>query len=257
MSSILAMAPEPALEEAATDPVGLATHATSADSALAVSATSLQLDGGRGRIFGPIDLAVATGSLNLVTGRAGAGKTSLLLTLVGRMKPNRGSDLTTLGRPLPRHAAAVQRRSAAVGIHGLDDLDEEVTVAATLREREAWLARWYRIVRAPDDAKVAASCATVFGEHPAPRARQLIHELDEAENLQFRLALAMLSSPELLVVDDVDALHDVDSRRRVWDSLRALAEQGVTVIAAASTGGDLSRLGWADLPNHIALPSAP
>jgi len=230
-------------------------EAAAAERALAVAATSLQLDGNRGRIFGPVDLAIEPGSLNLITGAAGAGKTSLLLTLVGRMRPNRGSDLTVLGRPLPRRAPSVQRRSAAVGVHGLDDLDENVTVAATVREREAWLARWYRIVRTPDDAHVADICASVFGHSPAPRAKQLIHELDEVENLRLRLALAMLSTPELVVVDDVDALHDLDSRRRLWESLRVLTERGVTVIAAASTSGDLARLGWADLPNHIALPS--
>ncbi len=222
---------------------------------LAVSARSLQLDGKRGRIYGPVDLAIEAGSLNLVTGTAGSGKTSLLLTLVGRMRPNRGSTLTVLSRRLPARATGVQRRSAAVGIHGLDDLDEEVTVAATLREREAWLAPWYSIVRTPDDDRVAEVCRQVFGRSRPPLARQLIHELDEAANLQFRLALALLSRPQLIVVDDIDALHDVESRRLVWESLRRLSEAGITVIAAAATSGELSRLGWDTLPNHYALPS--
>lgn len=221
----------------------------------AVRATALQLDGKRGRVYGPVDLCLEPGSLNLVTGPAGSGKTSLLLTLVGRMRPNPGCDLAVLGRPLPRRAAGVQRRSAAVGIHGLDDLDEEVTVAATIREREAWLAPWYQIVRTPTDAQVSEVCAMVFGDDPAPRAKQLIHELHETENLQLRLALAMLSAPELVVVDDVDALRDLDSRRRVWETLRRLTEHGVTVVAAAATGGDLTRLGWANLPTRIDLPN--
>ena len=222
----------------------------------AVLASRLQLDGKRGRIYGPVDLDIAAGTLNLVTGHAGSGKTSLLLTLVGRMRPNRGSDLVVLGRPLPARAAAVQHRSAAVGIHGLDDLDEEVTVAAAVREREAWLARWYRIIRTPDDDRVAEVCASVFGRNAVPRAKQLIHQLDETSNLQLRLALAMLSDPQLVVVDDIDALHDTDSRRLVWESLRSLTEHGVTVIASASTDRELSRLGWETLPNHIALPAA-
>jgi ABC-type multidrug transport system ATPase subunit len=232
--------------------------ATTEDAAavdLAVRARRLQLDGRRGRIFGPVDLAIPTGSLNLVTGPAGSGKTSLLLTLVGRMRPNRGSDLEVLGRRLPAHAHSVQRRSSAVGVHGLDDLDEEVTVAATVRERQAWLARWYEIVRAPDDARVAAVCEPVFGDSPAPRAKQLVHELDEADNLMLRIALAMLSRPQLIVVDDIDSLHDTDGRRRVWEALHGLADAGTTVIVAATSAGELSRLGWAVLPNHFPLPT--
>jgi ABC-type multidrug transport system ATPase subunit len=220
-----------------------------------VRARRLQLDGRRGRIYGPVDLSIPVGSLNLVTGPAGSGKTSLLLTLVGRMRPNRGSDLEVLGRRLPVHAQSVQRRTSAVGVHGLDDLDEEVTVGATVRERQAWLARWYQVVRTPDDARVAAVCEPVFGDNPAPRAKQLVHELDEADNLMLRIALAMLSRPQLIVVDDIDSLHDTDGRRRVWEALHGLADAGTTVVVSATSAGELSRLGWAVLPNHLPLPT--
>lgn len=251
MSSTLA---HPTADLAGTDPEPSATLVAPASGEPVVRASALRLDGRRGRIYGPVDLEIAPGSLTLITGRSGSGRTSLLLTLVGRLRPNRGSDLTVLGRRLPARAAGVQRRSAAVGVHGLDDLDEEVSVAATIREREAWLAPWYRVVRTPDQARVAEVCAEVFGRNPVPRARQLVHELDEAANLQLRLALALLSDPQLVVVDDIDALHDTESRRLVWESLRALTRRGVTVVAAATTDGELSRLGWDTPPNHIPLP---
>jgi len=222
---------------------------------LAVRAHHLQLDGTRGRVFGPVDLAIPSGSLSLVTGPAGVGKTSLLLTIVGRMKPNRGSDLEVLGRRLPARARSVQVRSAAVGVHGLDDLDEEVSVAATVRERQAWLAPWYRIVRAPGDDEVAELCAPVFGDSPPPRAKQLVHELGEADNLLLRISLAMQGHPELVVVDDIDSLHDTDGRRRVWEALHGLSDAGTTVVVTASSAGELTRLGWAVLPHHIPLTS--
>lgn len=230
-----------------------ATRAEHIPSARAIHARSLQLDGSRGRIYGPLDLDVAPGSMTLVTGRAGSGKTSLLLTLVGRMKPNRGSDLTVLGHPLPQRALSVQHHSSAVGIHGLDDLDQEVTVAACIRERVAWLAPWYRRVHRPDDQEVANVCAPVFGDVRPPRARQLVHQLDEADDLLLRIALAMLSKPDLLVVDDIDALHDTDQRRRVWEALHGLTATGITVVVAAAAPGELGRLGWATLPQHINL----
>lgn len=231
------------------------TESLEAAPALAVVASQLELDGKRGRIYGPVDLTIEPGTVTLITGRGGSGKTSVLLSLVGRLKPNKGSDLVVLGRELPAKARSVQHLTSAVGIHGLDDLDEEVTVAATIREREAWLARWYKIVHTPDDARIAEVCGPVFGDAPLPGVRQRIHSLDEADNMQLRIALAMMSSPELIVVDDIDALHDTDSRLRVWESLRVLAATGVTVIVAASTPGELRRLGWDTLPAHVVLPS--
>ncbi len=222
---------------------------------LAIEAHGLQLDGKRGRIYGPLDLSIAPGTVTLLTGKGGTGKTSLLLTLVGRLKPNPGSDLQVLGHRLPRQARAVQHRSAATGIAGLDDLDEEVTVAATIREREAWLAPWFTIVRTPDDKRVAEVCGDVFGDSPLPRARQLVHELDEAANLQLRIALALLGRPDLVVVDDIDQLHDTAGRRQVWQSLRHLSELGVTVVAAASSPTELGRLRGDTIPAHVALPT--
>lgn len=223
----------------------------------AVHARQLQLDGRRGRIYGPIDLDLPVGSLTLVTGRAGTGKTSLLLTLVGRLKPNRGAELEVLGQPLPARAARIQRRSAAIGIHGLDDLDEEVSVGATLRERQAWLAPWYRIVRTPGDAQVAEACAAAFGDRPVPPARHLVHALDETENLRLRIALALISRPDLIVVDDIDQLHDTQGREQVWQTLRSIAGQGVTVLASASSSAELDRLGDDQTPLHVPLPSLP
>ncbi|MEA5119361.1 MAG: ATP-binding cassette domain-containing protein [Propionicimonas sp.] len=221
-----------------------------------IEAHHLLLDGNRGRVYGPLDLSLGEGELLLVTGPAGSGRTSLLLTLAGRLKPSRGSQLTVLGHELPRQARAVQHRSSAVGFAGLDDLDEEVTVGATIREREAWLAPWYRVVRRPDDAHVAQVCNRVFADRPVPAARQVVHSLDETSNLMLRLSLAMLSNPSLLVVDDLDQLRDSGSRVAIWESLRRLAEcDGVTVVVASATARELTSLNWPNPPRQLALAS--
>lgn len=222
---------------------------------LAVRARRLSLHAGRGHIYGPVDLTIPAHSLTLVTGTAGSGRTSLLLTIAGRMKPDRTGELVVLGHRLPAEARAVQLRSAAVGIHGLDDLDEEVTVAATVRERLAWVSPWYRRVRTPDDARIAELCRPVFGDREVPAGRTLVHDLHETDNLLLRLALAMLGAPDLIVLDDVDSLHDTEGRRQVWEALHGLTDAGVTVVVSATSPGELSRLGWAVLPQHVALPA--
>lgn len=246
----------PSDHQLGTDPVEIPRPESTdpAESGVAVSARNLHLAGKRGPVYGPIDLTVRTGELLLVTGPAGSGRTALLLTLAGRLRPSPGSELDVLGHRLPRWARAVQHRSSAVGFAGLDDLDEEVSVAAAVREREAWLASWYRIVRRPDDAHVATVCGRVFGDRPVPTARQVVHSLDETSNLMLRISLAMLSNPSLLVIDDLDQLRDSGSRIEVWESLRRLsARDGVTVLVASSTARELAQLGWETLPQHVRL----
>lgn len=217
-----------------------------------VSARGLTLSARRGPVYAPVDLDVPRGALVLVSGPDGSGKTSLLLTLVGRMVPDSGSRLTVLGHELPRERRAVQRVSAAVGFAGLDDLDDAVTVGDALRERLAWLAPWYSIVRTPDDDQVNVLLRSCFGELDMPRSCTPVHDLDEAQNLLLRLALAVMAEPRLIVVDQIDQLHDIAARDAVWRALLGLTRTGITVMASATSPTEADRLGWDELL-HIRL----
>ncbi|MBW3086531.1 hypothetical protein KEM60_02754 [Austwickia sp. TVS 96-490-7B] len=221
---------------------------------LAIRARGLHLTGRRGTVLAPIDLDIAPGTLTVVTGHSGTGKTSLLLTLVGRMRPSSGSELTVLGRPLPLRAISVQHRTSAMGIAGLDDLDEEVSVSACVRERQAWLAPWWKLIRTPDDHTVADICRPAFGDLPTPAARQVVHELPEASNLLLRVALALLSNPDLIVIDDIDQLRDTAERDLVWHRLEELAAEGLTIVTTCAGAGELDRVPWTIRPGHIELP---
>src|SRR6187431_2906425 len=112
------------------------------DSPLAAEARALELTGARGTIYGPLDLDIAEGSLSVLRGPQGSGRTSLLLTLAGRMVPNTSSQLVVLGYVLPRDRTALQREAAVAGFAGIDELDDSVTVAQHVRERLGWLSPW-------------------------------------------------------------------------------------------------------------------
>lgn len=228
-----------------------------AAAASAVRARGLRLHGARGIVYGPVDLDVAPGELTVLHGPQGGGRSSLLLTLAGRMRPDAGSELVVLGTSLPRGRRAVQRAAAVAGFSGVDDLDESVTVASAVRERLTWLSPWYRRVPRVGQGLVDAATREVFGPRPSPRAGSVIWDLDEVDVMLLRISLAMLQQPRLLVVDDVDQVHDTVRRRFVWSRLDAVAATGVTVVASVASYDEVERTDWHRRPQVVFLATGP
>ncbi|MDO8105682.1 AAA family ATPase [Isoptericola sp. b441] len=223
----------------------------------AVRARGLSLHGKRGVVYGPVDLDIEAGELAVVHGPQGGGRSSLLLTLAGRMKPDAGADLLVLGEPLPRCRRAVQRRAAIAGFAGIDDLDESVTVGVLVRERLAWLAPWYRRVPRVTQATFERLVGPVYGPRPVPRVDSVVWDLDEVDVMLLRLALATLQAPELVVVDDVDQVHDSVRRQLVWSRLEALTGAGTTVVASVASLDEVRRFTWTRAPRQVFLATGP
>lgn len=225
--------------------------------AAAVRARGLRLTGSRGPVYGPVDLDLPTGALTVVQGPQGAGRSSLLLTLAGRMVPDAGSDLTVLGEPLPRRRSTVQRRAAVAGFAGVDELDDAVTVGDVVRERLAWLTPWYRRTGRVTQSTFADLAAPVFGDRPLPRIGTVVWDLDEVDVMLLRVTLALAQRPDLLVVDDLDQVHDSGRRQTVWTRLEALAATGTTVIASVASLDEAARMRWSTPPEVVHLATGP
>lgn len=219
-----------------------------------IHATNLALSAGRGPVYGPLTFHIEH-PLSVLRGDPGSGRTSLLLTLAGRMKHDAGS-LTVGGHKLPRSLRTVQKLSAIAGFTGIDELEESVTVAATLRERLAWISPWWAIVRTPNDAEVARLCANVFGEEPIPPATTVIWDLSETQKFLLRITVALLNKPRLLFVDDIEQLRSTESRAVVWGRLAHISGGRTAVVVSASS---LDEQLWAELdmaPHVIDLSTA-
>lgn len=223
----------------------------------AVTARGLALHGRRGAVYGPVDLDLETDALTVVQGPQGGGRSSLLLTLAGRMVPDAASALTVLGHELPRERRAVQSRAAIAGFAGIDDLDPSVTVGDTVRERLAWLTPWHRRTPRVNQDTFATLAEPVFGDRPLPRVDSLVWDLDEVDAMLLRLTLAMSQEPDLLVVDDVDQVHDSTRRQTVWTRLEAIAATGTTVVASVASLDELARMHWSSRPQQVTLTTGP
>lgn len=228
-------------EETATEPLnsGSPESAEQRSPAPLVTARGLSLKGPRGWVYRDVDLSLAEGGLAVVSGEAGTGRTCLLLTLAGRMRPGSG-EITVAGKATP---TAIQRVAALGETGGVNDLDDALTVAEHVFERRHLRAGFLPRRPARRDEEVAAALAPVgLALDPGtptgdlgPRDRQLLGA-----------ALALMGRPRLLVLDDIDRGMRGDHQREMWESLRALtARAGVTIVAScvdATPASDLADL---------------
>ncbi|MEU5466107.1 ATP-binding cassette domain-containing protein [Streptomyces althioticus] len=217
-------------------------------SGLAVVADGLGLKGPRGWAFRDVSADARPGSLTAVAGPSGTGRTCLLLALTGRMRPTAGRAAVG-GLELPRHMAAVRRRSALAHVSGVTDLDPSLTVAEHLREQELLRRRFGdalprprqllrpRAERRRERRRHIDEALATAGLDPAAlpkRERTAVRDLERVEALRLSLALALLGRPRLLGVDDTDLKLSAGEREEVWELLRSVTGMGVTVLAVCS-----------------------
>lgn len=192
------------------------------------------MSGPWGPVYGPVDLEIARGGVTVLIGPAGSGRTALLMTLAGRMKPM-GGFLDVLGQS---RASAIFGRSALAGVEDIDAVYESVTVRDLITEQLRWNAPWYRLVRRADGDDLTRMCGPVFGSLPLPELTAYVEQLTELNGVLLRVALANTASPPLLVVGSLDQVDNDDDRAELVRRLVALGETQTIVTASANSVPD-------------------
>lgn len=214
-----------------------------------VKAENFGLKGPRGWAFRGVGVDAAPGSLIVVEGPSGSGRTCLLLALTGRMKATEGH--AEVGRHrLPKKMAAVRRIAALGPVPGVNDLDQALTVAEQLHEGALLQRRYDGPVRALlrpraerkararariDDALAAAGLdLATLPKGP----RTSVRDLERLEYVRLSVAIALLCSPRLLALDDLDLKLSDAERAEAWTLLRSIAARGTTVLAVSRQAPD-------------------
>ncbi|XAS65479.1 ABC transporter ATP-binding protein [Micrococcaceae bacterium Sec5.8] len=162
-----------------------------------------------------IDLNIAPGEIVAFLGPNGAGKTTTIDMLLGLAKPDRG-DVRIYGHT-PRHAIALGQVSAVLQTGGLlKDL--------TVRETLALTSSLFPDTQPENDVLIRAGILEI--------ADRLVAKCSGGQQQRLRFAMALVSDPGLLVLDEPTAGMDVKGRRDFWDTIRSDAARGRTVIFA-------------------------
>ncbi|MBD0023989.1 hypothetical protein GII33_01145 [Gordonia pseudamarae] len=196
----------------------------------AITARAIAQSGPWGPVYGPIDLDIPEGGLNVLVGPASGGRTALLMTLAGRMKAKSG-DLDVFGDTASRD---IFRRAGMVGIEGLDAIYESVRVVDLVTEQLRWDAPWYTLVPRARPEDLQRVCGQVFGDLPLPGLDEYVEELPELDGLLLRIALGNTRTPPLLVVGAIDQVANDRDQRLLVDRLVALGARQTVVTASAN-----------------------
>ncbi len=200
-------------------PYGLNRHMSS-QSPLAIEAAGLVKCFGDTRAVDGVDLAVPRGAVYGVLGPNGAGKTTTIRMLATLLRPDAGSA-RVLGRDIVREADAVRGLVSLTG--QLASVDEDLTG----RENLILLGRLLGYSR-PRSKQRAADLLEAFGL--ADAATRQVKNYSGGMRRRLDIAASIVVTPELMFLDEPTTGLDPRSRNQVWDIIRALVDQGTTVL---------------------------
>lgn len=167
-----------------------------------------------------VSLRVAQGAVMGLLGPNGSGKTTLIRLLLGLLAPSEGEG-SVLGHDLRREAERIRRKAGYMSQRF--SLYNDLTVAENL----SFYGRVYGL-KGDDLAARQAELITWAGLEPQQRA--MAGELSGGLRQRLAFACAILHRPPLLLLDEPTSGVDAVSRRRFWDLIYSLADQGATVL---------------------------
>jgi ABC-2 type transport system ATP-binding protein len=162
-----------------------------------------------------VDLSIARGEAVALLGPNGAGKSTTIDMLLGLTRPDQG-EVSLFGES-PADAVAGGEIGAMLQTGSLiPDL--------SVREVVTMMAALY-----PSPMDVGETLELTGIGALAERRTQ---KLSGGETQRARFAIALVSNPELLVLDEPTVGMDVEGRRAFWATMRELAGRGKTILFA-------------------------
>ncbi|MFZ0421328.1 MAG: ABC transporter ATP-binding protein [Xanthobacteraceae bacterium] len=178
-----------------------------------------------------ISITVPAGELHAIIGPNGAGKTTLIGQLTGEIAPDGGRilfdnrDITTL--PVYRRSQLGLARSFQISsLFG--DFTALDNVALAVQAHAGHSFRFWRDARSEPALRQPAQAA-LDRLGLAARADMLVADLSHGERRQLEIAMALVTEPRLLLLDEPMAGMGPDESSRLIDTLREL-KGGLTIV---------------------------
>lgn len=183
-------------------------------------------------VVGGISLEVKQGECFGLLGPNGAGKTTTLRMLLGMTPPDDG-QLQVMGYTIPEQGPMMRRLLGVVAQQ--DTLDPDFTVVENLRT----YASYFGIKLGEQRPRMQELLAFASLEH---KAGARIEELSGGMKRRLAIARALVNDPQLVILDEPTTGLDPQARQLIWQRLRALLNEGRTLILTTHYMDEAQRL---------------
>lgn len=174
---------------------------------------------GDNRAVDGLNLHILDGELFSLLGVNGAGKTTTIKLLTGLLLPTEG-NAKIFGMDLVEENAAIKP------LLGISPQETAVAPNLSVRENLEFMAGVYGADRAEAKRRAEEMLAEFSMEHLAKRPAK---KLSGGWQRRLSIAMALISRPKLLFLDEPTLGLDVLARRELWNTVKAL-KGSVTVI---------------------------
>jgi ABC-2 type transport system ATP-binding protein len=190
-----------------------------------IEVTDLFIERGKKQVLHGISTRIPRGLVTGLLGPSGSGKTTLMRAIVGVQLVKSGR-VTVLGRPAGTPAL---RRTI-----GYLTQSPSVYPDLTVRENVRYFGSLYGL--SADKAE-----DTIRDVGLGDQAGQLVATLSGGQHSRASLACALVSRPELLVLDEPTVGQDPVLRDELWKRFRQLADDGATLLVSSHVMDEANR----------------
>jgi len=160
-----------------------------------------------------IDMKFETGKITALLGPNGAGKTTTISMILGLLKPTSGA-IQVLGQPVG--TKALRERVGA--------MMQDVKAPDGLRVDEV-LQLFRSYYKKPLSLTQLLDISGLHGE-----AKRRASSLSGGQRRRLAFAQCLAGDPEMILLDEPTVGMDIEARGRFWDTIRAMAARGRTII---------------------------